>query len=247
MNRYIVTACVAIFSVALCYIANFYLALGYGISSDTAAWAALGEYLGGVLTPALSFISIVLLIKSLALQNEANTSLRNDLKNSEKTEKIRSFEALFFNIIESQKELFRFLAIEDENGGIVRGVEAVLWIEEKVENMRNKQEPDLDSLSSSAVSGLIQNIDSKDHIFGITRTFYIAVKLITEKLGTAQHFNQEDRKSHFLTLINFTDYSQLRLILLCVQFMNFPSVEYLKSNEEFSQALTEVGLGYDLY
>lgn len=246
MSKYIVAACLAILLVALSYIIKFYLTLGYGISDNSAAWAELGEYFGGILGPILSFISLVLLIKSLGLQNQANASLREDLKNSEKTEAIRSFEALFFGVIESQKELFRSLKVEVGDAPPRLGVEAVLLIEKTIEDLR-ESESGAATESSPSARDFLEEVDSQDQIFGITRTFYIAVKLITDKLSDRRGFTNEDRKSHLLTLINFTDYAQLRLILICVQFMDFPSVAYLRGNEEFKQALDEVGLSLDLY
>lgn len=246
-NRYIVVAGIAILLVTLSYVAKFYFSLGYGISDDSAVWASLGEYLGGVLSPVLSFISIVLLIKSLTLQNEANASLRENLRNSEKTEKIRSFEALFFNMIESQKELFKHLSIDAGGGLKPHGVEAVLWVEEKVEELRKECEADQGLASVRAVRDLIESIDSRDQIFGISRIFYIIVKLINEKLSASHGFDEKERMDHFLALINFTDYSQLRLVLIIVQFMEYPSAEYIRNNEEFTRALNNVGMNYSLY
>jgi len=246
---YVIAAIAAIFLVVIFYVARFYFSLGYDISDKPSEWAALGDYLGGVLGPALSFISIVLLIKSLRLQNSANNSLREDLKNSERTEKLRSFEALFFNMIESQKELFKCLSISSEGNGEsgFRGVEAVLWIERAVERLRETDELGTKEESAAAVRQLLEDIDVTDQIFGLTRAFYIIVKLINERLSDDRGFSVEDRKSHILALVNFTDYAHLRLMLICVQFMTRPSVDYLRDNDDFVDVVNEVGLGFNLY
>jgi hypothetical protein len=73
------------------------------------------------------------------------------------------------------------------------------------------------------------------------------VMMISEKLSDAEGFKFEDRKAHFLTLVNFTDFSQLRLIMVCVQFMDYQSTEYLKSSHELKSVIEELGLGYELY
>jgi hypothetical protein len=248
-NRYIIIAIFAIFFVFLCYVAKFYFGLGYQISDNPSEWAELGDYLGGILGPLLSFFSIVLLIKSLRLQNAANESLREDLRNSEKTEKLRSFEALFFHMIESQKELFKFFFIKRgaDSEADLRGVEAVLWIEQAVELLCKTDELRTEEDCAAAVRKLIDDIDVTDQIFGISRAFYIIVKLITEKLGDDRGFCVEDRKSHLLALVNFTDYAHLRLILICVQFTARPSVEYLRENSDFVDVINEVGLQFDPY
>ncbi|MCX9469358.1 hypothetical protein IG522_17955, partial [Vibrio cholerae] len=106
VNRYISIAIASMLVVFGSYVVNFYYKLGYGLSDDVAVWAQLGDYAGGLLNPILSFISLVLLIKSLTLQNEANLDLRKELKINEKTEKLRSFETHFFNMLNSQKVSF---------------------------------------------------------------------------------------------------------------------------------------------
>jgi len=240
IDKYIVAAVFAILTVFMSYIVNFYFKLKYTISSDTAVWGQLGDYFGGILNPLLGFISLVLLIKSLRLQNEANADLRKELINSEKTEKIRSFETLFFNMINSQKVLFDSFKIKTQDA-IICGSEAVIKIEDEIENLRQQNQED------KLIIEFLDNIDSNDQIFGVTRGFYIMVKMITEKLSNDNGFNEEDRKSHLLALVNFTDFSLLRLIMISMQFMNYPSIEYLRKNSDFNVVLKEVGLNYNLY
>jgi hypothetical protein len=81
----------------------------------------------------------------------------------------------------------------------------------------------------------------------LERTFYNMVKLISEKLSDTNGFAVEDRRSHFLTLINFTDFSLLRLIMMSVQFIECHPSSYLKDNLEFTLVLKEVNLNYELY
>ncbi|RYF39255.1 MAG: hypothetical protein EOO38_23560, partial [Cytophagaceae bacterium] len=93
----------------------------------------------------------------------------------------------------------------------------------------------------------LEQIDGTDQIYGATRVFYNMVKMISDKLCDSNGFSLEDRASHYLTLINFTDFALLRLVMMSAQFMQFPSTEYLKSNSEFNTILTETGLNYNLY
>lgn len=243
-TKYVLIAFLVIFLVFISYIINFYLILGYTVSNDTAVWGQLGDYIGGLLNPTLSFISLVLLIKSLTLQNEANSDLRKELKNSEKTEKLRSFETLFFNMLNSQKELFNSFSVDlsQNNLKIIKNsVEAVIAIEDEIANIRELGGCDTE------IKELINKLDYKDQIFGLTRAFYIIVKIITDKLNDSEGFSSEDRKSHLHTLINFTEFSQLRMIMIGIQFTEFESVKYLKDHSEFLVVLQEVGVGFDLY
>lgn len=74
--------------------------LNFGIDGDisqkTDIWGQFGDYLGGVLNPILSFISIYLLINSLSLQHRANASLVDEIKRQEKLEEFKKFEFRFF-------------------------------------------------------------------------------------------------------------------------------------------------------
>ena len=244
MNKYIVAAAIAIVIVFASYFINFFVLHGYAVSAKTTVWAELGDYAGGLLGPIFSFLSLILLIKSLSLQNEANKSLRDELKNSRQTEKLRSFEALFFNMIASQKELFDSFKIEQIIHGkqkIITASDAVISIEDDIEGFR------VHSDNNKEIIEFLEDADSNDQIFGIVRAFYIIVKMISEKLSSDEGFSSIDRCSHLHTLINFTDFSQLRLIMISMQFMDYHSIQYLKEHEEFNEILKEIDLSYDLY
>ncbi|WP_124348595.1 hypothetical protein [Pseudomonas chlororaphis] len=247
-NRYISIAAGLIAVVSLLYVGNFYLRLGYVVSDSPEAWGQLGDYAGGVLNPLLSFISIVLLIKSLALQNDANSDLRDEIRNTRKTERLRSFEAQLFHMIESQRSLFDSLRLEISlNGENVErfGADAVIAIEDEI--IRIRDEFDLDQLGDDHIREFLKHVDNTDKIFGVTRIFYNIVKLITDKLSDDNGFEENDRAAHYVTLINFSDFALLRLIMIAVQFMDYHSVEYLKKNLEFSSIIKNMSLGYSLY
>jgi len=245
IKTYIISAVILVLFVFLSYWIQFYVVLDYKISKDAADWGQLGDYVGGVLNPLLGFISIVLLIKSLVLQYEANSNLKIEIKNNEKTEKLRSFEVLFFNLISSQKNLFDSFRVNFKASGSavsqLTGVKAVIEIEKKIEEIRQA------GGGNSEITNYLTDIDADDQIFGLSRAFYIAVMIITDKLSDANGFSSEDRGTHFKALINFTDFAQLRLIMISVQFLDFESVKYLRSSDEFAKVVNELGLSYELY
>lgn len=242
-NRYIVVAILLILSVCSSYVLNFYFKLGYMISDKPDAWGQLGDFIGGMINPILSFMSFVFIIKSLNLQNEANLELREEVKSTRKTEKLRSFETQLFHMIGSQRATFESFKVNEVLDDRVLErceVDAVIAIEAEVQRLRA-------DFSDDVVVGYLEVVDPKDKIYGLTRIFYNMVKMISEKLSDSHGFCSEDRKSHYLTLINFTDFALLRLIMMNAQFMDYPSTEYLKNNLEFSSVLDEVGLNYSLY
>lgn len=244
INGYILSALIAVATVLAAYIFHFYFYLGQDLSKDAGVWGVFGDYTGGLLNPTLSFISIVLLIKSLDIQKEANRNLREELFNSAKTEKTRALDTLLFNIISSQKEMLPSLKIAISTGAgnqIIQGAPAILVLEEKIEELRTKKQTDKD------IADLIESSDISDSIFGTLRAFYVAVKVISDKLSNSAGFTAQDRKERLLTLINFTDFAQLRLILIGMQFMKWSPANYLRSNAELQDVLQETGIKQPLY
>lgn len=241
-NPYILVAAISMVVVAALYVIKFYIVLKLGFADDSAIWGQFGDYMGGSLNPILSFISVILLIKSLNLQNQANADLREELKENKKTEKLRSFSALFFNMISSQKSLLDGFSIKNGPEEVATpGVRTIIWVEDEIADLRESGAKD------EAIISFLNEIDGDDKIFGILRAFYITVKIITEKLSAEHGFDIEDRKDQILTLINFTDFAQLRLVMIGAQFLDTEASRYLKSNEDLKLVLAEVNLDFDLY
>lgn len=223
------------------YIINFY---DHPIASDTGAWGELGDYIGGILNPILSFTSLVLLLKSLNLQNQANIDLQKQIKNSERAEKIRSFESLLFNMIKSQTDSFSALRIRMKinKKGVVRySSEAVLEIEDEIHRMRDAGKINQD------ISNYIMQLDETEKIYSASRTFYLMIKMISQNLSDESGFEVKDREFYFNNVIAFTDFSLLRLIIIAAQFTDYFPTEYLKKNEEFVKVLEKSKLNFNLY
>ena len=240
----IITALIALISVTVSYVYHFYYELNFSLSNDPAVWGQLGDYIGGILNPLLSFVSIVLLIKSLTLQNQANKDLKDEIENTKRTEKIRAFESQLFNMIDSQRQAFESFNIQIKNGKKTQKIissEAVVHIEDEIERLRDE------GGDNAHIKSFIESIDTSDEIYKAIRIFYIMIKMISEKLSDSEGFSRKDRTSHILTLINFTDFSLLRLILIGMQFFDLPPARYLINSNEFNETLKEVGLECGLY
>ncbi|MDP9912764.1 large-conductance mechanosensitive channel [Variovorax boronicumulans] len=241
----LVAIVLTVIAVYLSYFFKFHSELSVQTSADPAVWGQFGDYIGGVLNPLLSFASIFLLIKSLLLQFEANERLRNEIKDDKQAERLKSFELLFFNLIDSQKKLLDGLLLNVRRGVFwkrcLRGSQAVLHIERQVNDMR------VADCTNKKIGEFLDSIDEEDQIFGVIRAFYILVKIVSDRLSDSNGFSSEDRKTHLAVLVNFTDFSQLRLILIYMQYADYASVRYLRSSNEFKILLEELGMSIDSY
>lgn len=240
LNRYSIIAMVLMAVVISSYVIQFYFNLGYVVSDKTSDWVNFSSYVGGLISPLLSFVSLMLLIQSLNLQNQANRELRAEIKLNQKNEQLRSFETYFFGLIDAQRTSFANFKL-DFPGKSLTGVCAIQELEDQIETIRNSNGAD------NEVSNDVDLIDKDERIFNVVRIFYNIVKMVSEKLTDENGFDPEYRKSQFQTLINFTEFSQLRLVMISMQFMDWKSAKYLKSNKEFMDVLKSLGGGSDLY
>ncbi len=106
INRYSITAVILMVIVVASYVIQFHFNLGYGLSELSSDWVDFSDFFNGLVSPLLSFVSLVLLIQSLNLQNEANKELREQVQLNHQNEQLRSFETYFFGLIEAQRSSF---------------------------------------------------------------------------------------------------------------------------------------------
>ena len=86
--------CVLLAAIVAGYFFYFGIALEYPLSVKPSEWALVGSFFGGVLGPILSFISIILLIKSLNFQKKTNLTLETEVVRSKKLDHLKTFESL---------------------------------------------------------------------------------------------------------------------------------------------------------
>lgn len=242
VNRYVFAATIiAALSVGI-YIFQFAYQLEMGFAQDPAVWGTFGDYVGGTVNPVLSFFSLILLIRSVTLQNEANQDLRKELKENEKTEQLKAVTTLFFSMINAQRETFSsFKILADEAMGYVYAAEAVIHLEDKVEAMR------ADGEQNDKILAYLDKEDVNERIFGILRSFYVTVQVVCDRLSDERGFESSVRREFLRTLINFTEFAQLRLIVMAVQFTAYPASTYLRANSDFLAVIQDVGLTLDPY
>lgn len=243
INWYKFGAVTAMVTVALIYIIRFCSPLFDHTAEDFAIWGQLGDYMGGILNPVLSFVSITLLIRSVTLQNQANIDLREELKENKRVEKLRSFGILFFNMIDEQKSLLNDLSYTTRITPILteKGVGAIRLIEDEVELLRDLEK------SNATIKEFLLEIDSNERIYDLVRAFYVIVKIVSDKLSDSNGFSLSERREYFETLISFTNFSQIRLIMMMIQFMSYPPALSLRDHAEFMKVISERGLELDPY
>ncbi|WP_421186995.1 hypothetical protein [Aeromonas enteropelogenes] len=137
---------------------------GFNVSDDPAVWGQLGDYVGGILNPILSFISIIYLIYSLNLQREANESILDENRRQELNENKRTFELQFHNLISSQKSYFEDLTI-DINGSQFHADIAVTHLEDMIFQLKDE------GYDKCQIAKTISDADRGDKIFSISRRF----------------------------------------------------------------------------
>ncbi|MBL0612281.1 hypothetical protein JD508_18815 [Aeromonas jandaei] len=209
MRSWLLVSVAMIIAVASFYYLNF--GIGGHISDQTDTWAQFGDYFGGVLNPVLSFISIVLLVRSLNFQREANDSLINDSKRQEKFEKIRKLELMLYNSLETQSNMFDVFSITLNNVEY-KSAKAVTKLENLIFDLLEHK------YSKDDIKCVIEGIDEDDHIFSTVRRFSLILKLIQS------YGNEQEISEYKAVLINFTNYKLLCLIAITTVYFDWDCV-----------------------
>lgn len=218
----------------------FGVVLDYPLSKLPSDWAMVGGFFGGVLAPLLSFISIVLLIESLNFQKKTNLSLESEIIRSKKLEILKTFESLYFNLIDSQKRAFDLVTLELNNLKEntlykVSGAEAVIELENLLNEMKDA------NARSEDITNAIEQLDYTDQIFSQTRIFNNIAKLINERLTLEKGFDNLLIESYYKTLINLTDFNNLKLIAICMKYSNTKIANELSRNKYLLEAFKTFG------
>ena len=220
--------------VIISFIANFH---SRDISSDLQDWNNFGGFVGGTLGPLLSFLSIILLIKTLELQVRSSNSLDEEIKRTKKQDKLTTFESHFFNMLSAQKNNFDEFYLEFE-GVKEDGVASANKIDDLIYQLKSRGGKKIH------VQNIISKIDYHGSLFNAARIFYVICKIIEEHLSDSQGFDKKKRAEYYQTLIYFTDYALLRLI--CVYIVYYPETKIasnLASNNSLRVISKRSGLG----
>lgn len=217
--------------------AGYYFNFGIdgSLSEKTEVWGQFGDYVGGVVNPILSFVTIYLLINSIGLQRESNDNLTSEIKRQEKLEEYKKFELRFFRLIESQEESFsRFkicISQEDDSEGngdnqfeaneeILNGGAAVTFIEDCLLPLKEA------GVSKEKVFEWLHSLDNDGSYFSLIRRFYLILKLVD-----ANTLTKSERDEMYETLINLTDIKVVSIIAILSLHYDWYAVKYIKATK----------------
>lgn len=232
-------AIVVISIVPITYFIRFGLVLKMPLSGDQAVWGQLGDFLGGVINPVLSFITILLLLESLKYQNDANDSLSMQLIHNEKSEKIKVFENLFFHLISAQRDLYNKFKVKvvSSNNQYIE-----LYMAEAVDKIETVFSDEIDNGKDfTELKELYEDLDNIYGIFDLVRSFCITVSLVKEHLSDQNGFSEDERSFYYEKLINLTEFAHIRLLATALQFEKGPVTKKL-NDKEFQDICQKLGL-----
>lgn len=204
----------------------YYLNFGLDgtLSQKTEVWGQFGDYVGGVVNPILSFVTIYLLIQSIGLQRESNDSLVNEIQRQERLEEYKKFEFRFFRLIESQEESFgrfKISAVPDDSAipEVLVGGVAVKYIVDRVYVLVKGK------IEKRRITEWIMSLDNEDVFFSLARRFYLIIKLIDKNTTS-----KDEREELYETLINLTDTKVLKMICIISIYFDWEAIKYINAS-----------------
>lgn len=188
---------------------------GTGFSAEKGDWGTFGDFVGGVANPILTFITMLMLIKSINLQKEANDSLIRqnsqmlvDSIRQKKMDDLRSFESSFYSLGEVSRQEFNNLKILGFDSVIYESSAAVAYIEKYLHSECAKK--NAVNLSQDFIS-----LDDRScmAIYSAVRSFYVLFKLTQESCP-------DEYKERYMEICTYT---------MPVKFIHLVSLSYVFS------------------
>lgn len=203
------------------YLYWFKIKLGFHTSHDPEVWGQFGDFVGGILNPILSFITVLILIVTSLYQQK-------QYENSEKRESNKRFDDRFYGMITYQRSFAYDFKCKLPTGDDANLKELVIHLEKVIFDTTDHNE--------------INTIHFKETVFPLIRSFYILTKMINQ--SQEDKVAEKDIDKYYEWLINLSDYYLVRLVLLCIFYYdNTVSFEYIKSTPKFIEKLTKLGWG----
>lgn len=92
------------FLVMACVVGFYFFNFHHQLSDDNAKWGTFGDFVGGTLNPILSFLALVIVLKTYLSQQEELQATRKILKEQTETQKKQQFESTFFELLKMHNE-----------------------------------------------------------------------------------------------------------------------------------------------
>ncbi|MEX9770431.1 hypothetical protein WEU31_07890 [Morganella morganii] len=212
-------ALVALTGVFFTYFYWFKIELDYETSKNPEVWGQFGDFVGGLLNPILSFITVVILIITSLYQ-------QNQYQHMEKREANKRFDDRFYGMISYQRDFSHEFKCRLPNGTDASLKELIVYIESIFFDTKNHAP--------------LNNEAFRNSIFPLIRGFYILVKMIND--SHKDKVSNDDTARYYEWLVNLSDYDLMRLVLFCIfYYEGISSFEYIKSNDKFINTLSKIG------
>ena len=214
-----ILALLAFCGVFIVYFLWFKAWLNFHLSKNPEVWGQFGDFVGGVLNPILSFITVVILIITTIYQQK-------QYENSEKRELNKRFDDRFYGMISYQRDLvanFKLALPGNSDAGVK---DAITYAEDVFFNTNDHS--------------YINSQGFKEAIFPVARTFYILIKMIDE--SSEDEVSENIASKYYEWLVNLSDYHFLRLVFFCSFYYDgISSFDYIKSNKNIVSSLAKTG------
>lgn len=218
-----ILASLAFFSVFAVYFLWFKACLDFHLSKSPEVWGQFGDFVGGVLNPILSFITVVILIITTIYQQK-------QYENSEKRELNKRFDDRFYGMISYQRDLAANFKLALPGGSDADVKDVITYVEDVFFNTNDHS--------------YINSQGFKETIFPVVRAFYILIKMIDE--SSEDEVSANIASKYYEWVINLSDYHFLRLVFFCsFYYDNISSFTYIRSNKNVISSLTT--MGWDVY
>lgn len=197
----------------------FKMTLSFHTSHSPEVWGQFGDFIGGLLNPILSFITVMILIVTSLHQQK-------QYENSEKRELNKRFDDRFYGMINYQRSFADEFKCKLPSGEDANLSELVLYMEKMIFDTDNHDE--------------INTIQHKENIFPLIRSFYILIKMVNE--ANDDSIDDKDMDKYYEWLVNLSNFHLVKLVLLCVfYYEDISSFEYIKSSHRFIVKISKLG------
>ncbi|KAA5944018.1 hypothetical protein F3I27_15060 [Pantoea sp. Bo_2] len=180
MKRMSIIPLIFLVSGVLIFIAIYFYWLHFGefpISNSPEKWGQFGDYVGGVLNPGLSFISIILVCLTLY------TTSRQSM--------IQSFESILFELLRYHKNHLDNINVSYE-GGTFSGVEALGWYITEVKfNFLNLSDDELSA--QKRITSAIDEIYAEDVFFSNTGHYFRNLYHIFKHIDESRFLSEQEK------------------------------------------------------
>lgn len=217
-------AALALLGVFVVYAFWFKFKLGYHLSNSGEVWGQFGDFVGGILNPILSFITILILVLTSLYQQKQN-------ENAEKRESLKRLDDRFYGMLSYQRDAYEASVVSISAAKKIPLKEIVNIFEDMFFNAGNLS--------------IIDSISVRSSVFVIVRQFYLIVKIVDEASADIPLTDEEKRK-YYGWLFNMTDFGLTRLVFFCVfYYKGIAAFDYIRKNELLMQEADALGLkGY---